>query len=176
MLMAALHSVAMVLQMSVKLPLQPKPVDDILSKEAQWANAQKTEGVLRRANCEKHGLSFCILLQLLTHTTLSSVWQQATLQPLLAAHTIRPCHTAHVQPALRTVWTSGAAPSPPITALIKSSSHHQIEPAPVRLRAAKCGKCGGGEAYFLEVQTRSADEPASLFFRCTRCAHRWREG
>jgi DNA-directed RNA polymerase III subunit RPC11 len=44
------------------------------------------------------------------------------------------------------------------------------------LLAAKCPRCDSKEAFFMEIQTRSADEPASLFFRCTQCAQRWREG
>lgn len=38
-----------------------------------------------------------------------------------------------------------------------------------------CPRCGNGQAYFMEVQTRSADEPATLFFRCTSCKVQWRE-
>jgi len=40
---------------------------------------------------------------------------------------------------------------------------------------ATCPKCGNNEAYYWEVQTRSADEPATRFFKCTRCGHVWRE-
>ena len=39
-----------------------------------------------------------------------------------------------------------------------------------------CEKCGNNEAWFNEVQIRSADEPATLFYCCTKCGHRWREG
>ena len=42
--------------------------------------------------------------------------------------------------------------------------------------AVPCPKCGHTAAYFMEVQTRSADEPATLFFRCEKCKHNWREG
>jgi hypothetical protein len=35
------------MQITMKLPLQKKQVDDILSQEDQWANAQKTEGAGR---------------------------------------------------------------------------------------------------------------------------------
>ncbi len=38
-----------------------------------------------------------------------------------------------------------------------------------------CPKCGNNEAYYWEVQTRSADEPATRFFKCTKCGYVWRE-
>ncbi|MES1913335.1 MAG: hypothetical protein MHM6MM_005526 [Cercozoa sp. M6MM] len=37
-----------------------------------------------------------------------------------------------------------------------------------------CPKCGHGKAYFYEMQTRSADEPMTQFFRCIECAHQWK--
>jgi len=40
---------------------------------------------------------------------------------------------------------------------------------------AKCPKCGNDEAYFWEVQTRAADEPATKFLRCTKCKYTWRD-
>lgn len=40
---------------------------------------------------------------------------------------------------------------------------------------AKCPKCAHGEALFLEVQTRSADEPMTIFYQCTRCRLDWKE-
>jgi DNA-directed RNA polymerase subunit M len=38
-----------------------------------------------------------------------------------------------------------------------------------------CPECGNNKAYWWTVQTRSADEPMTTFFRCTRCKHTWRE-
>ncbi len=38
-----------------------------------------------------------------------------------------------------------------------------------------CPQCGNREAYWWSVQTRSADEPMTQFFRCTQCGHTWRE-
>jgi len=29
--------------------------------------------------------------------------------------------------------------------------------------------CRNMEAYFMQIQLRSADEPMSIFFRCTKC-------
>ena len=40
---------------------------------------------------------------------------------------------------------------------------------------ALCPKCGHNEAYYWELQTRSADEPATRFFKCVKCGHTWRE-
>jgi len=38
-----------------------------------------------------------------------------------------------------------------------------------------CTKCGHNEAFYWMVQTRSADESSTQFFRCTRCGNTWRE-
>lgn len=38
-----------------------------------------------------------------------------------------------------------------------------------------CPECGNPEAYYWELQTRGADEPATRFFKCARCGHVWRE-
>ncbi len=40
---------------------------------------------------------------------------------------------------------------------------------------AKCPDCGNNEAYNWEIQTRSADEAATQFFKCLKCGHTWRE-
>ncbi|KAF2194942.1 hypothetical protein K469DRAFT_698502 [Zopfia rhizophila CBS 207.26] len=36
-------------------------------------------------------------------------------------------------------------------------------------------KCRNGEAYFYMVQIRSADEPMTAFYKCTKCNKEWRE-
>ncbi len=38
-----------------------------------------------------------------------------------------------------------------------------------------CTKCGNHGAYWFMQQTRSADEPATMFLCCTKCKHKWRE-
>lgn len=38
-----------------------------------------------------------------------------------------------------------------------------------------CSSCNHGRAYFLQVQTRSADEPMTVFYKCCNCGNRWRE-
>lgn len=40
---------------------------------------------------------------------------------------------------------------------------------------AACPKCKNGEAFWWTQQTRSADEAPTLFLRCTKCKHSWRE-
>ena len=42
--------------------------------------------------------------------------------------------------------------------------------------AVACPQCRHSQAYFKEIQTRSADEPATLFFKCARCDFQWKEG
>ena len=39
----------------------------------------------------------------------------------------------------------------------------------------RCPKCSNEKAYYLQVQTRSADEPMTTYYRCTKCAHNWSE-
>jgi len=37
-----------------------------------------------------------------------------------------------------------------------------------------CSQCENMEAYWWMQQTRSADEPPTMFYRCTKCGHSWR--
>ena len=37
-----------------------------------------------------------------------------------------------------------------------------------------CEKCGNDEAVWWMLQTRSADEPTTQFYRCTKCNNTWR--
>jgi len=39
----------------------------------------------------------------------------------------------------------------------------------------ECPKCGNETAEYFQLQTRSADEPATTFYRCTKCNYRWRK-
>jgi DNA-directed RNA polymerase subunit M len=39
----------------------------------------------------------------------------------------------------------------------------------------RCPKCGSDEVYYWMVQTRSADEPMTRFYRCKKCGYTWRE-
>ena len=37
-----------------------------------------------------------------------------------------------------------------------------------------CPKCGNDEAYWWMQQTRSADEPPTVFYKCKKCGYVWR--
>eukprot|EP00244_Chara_vulgaris_P006643 TRINITY_DN2513_c0_g1_i1.p2 TRINITY_DN2513_c0_g1~~TRINITY_DN2513_c0_g1_i1.p2 ORF type:complete len:111 (-),score=24.68 TRINITY_DN2513_c0_g1_i1:133-465(-) len=41
-----------------------------------------------------------------------------------------------------------------------------------------CPKCTYGQAFFMQIQIRSADEPMTTFYKCCnmQCQFRWREG
>ena len=39
----------------------------------------------------------------------------------------------------------------------------------------ECEKCGNDEAVWWMLQTRSADEPTTQFYRCTKCRYTWRD-
>ncbi len=46
---------------------------------------------------------------------------------------------------------------------------------PLPMVEMRCEKCNNTHAYFWLQQTRSADEPPTQFFRCTKCKYTWRE-
>ena len=39
-----------------------------------------------------------------------------------------------------------------------------------------CPKCEHPRAYFMQLQTRSADEPMTTFVVCNECGNRWKVG
>ncbi len=46
---------------------------------------------------------------------------------------------------------------------------------PLPMTVMECPKCANKHAWYWLQQTRSADEPPTQFFRCTKCKHVWRE-
>lgn len=42
---------------------------------------------------------------------------------------------------------------------------------------ADCPACAHNRAYFMQMQTRSADEPMTTFYKCANpvCGHNWRD-
>mmetsp|Transcript_9331 Transcript_9331/g.10849 ORF Transcript_9331/g.10849 Transcript_9331/m.10849 type:complete len:110 (+) Transcript_9331:111-440(+) len=41
--------------------------------------------------------------------------------------------------------------------------------------AAVCPQCSCSEAYFMQMQIRSADEPMSVFYKCVQCSNQWND-
>ncbi len=39
----------------------------------------------------------------------------------------------------------------------------------------RCEMCKNELAYYYQMQTRSADEPMTTFYKCTKCGHNWKE-
>jgi DNA-directed RNA polymerase III subunit RPC11 len=45
----------------------------------------------------------------------------------------------------------------------------------VEQTSANCPDCGNQKAYFKQMQTRSADEPMTTFYKCVGCSYMWKE-
>ncbi|NHJ00580.1 MAG: transcription factor S [Candidatus Heimdallarchaeota archaeon] len=43
------------------------------------------------------------------------------------------------------------------------------------IATVKCTKCGNNEAVYWQLQTRSADEASTTFYRCKKCKFTWRD-
>jgi DNA-directed RNA polymerase III subunit RPC11 len=41
--------------------------------------------------------------------------------------------------------------------------------------SARCPQCGHDQAYFMQIQIRSADEPSTTFYRCCQCSKQWND-
>ena len=61
-------------------------------------------------------------------------------------------------------------------AKIKSDEHIYESTMKSMSSEFKCGKCKKKETVYHELQTRSADEPMTLFITCLNCGNRWRLG
>ncbi len=40
---------------------------------------------------------------------------------------------------------------------------------------ARCPYCSFGNAFFMQIQIRSADEPMTTFYRCVQCTKQWHD-
>ncbi|MFX1518236.1 MAG: transcription factor S [Promethearchaeota archaeon] len=50
---------------------------------------------------------------------------------------------------------------------------HDLDTMPTA--TVRCDKCNNNEAFYWQLQTRSADEASTTFYRCKRCGHTWRD-
>ncbi len=63
----------------------------------------------------------------------------------------------------------------PAEKIIVVKEGEEARGAQVLKGVVSCPKCGHDEVIFWMMQTRSADEPMTRFYRCVRCKHTWRE-
>lgn len=144
-------------------PAKVKKLDDVLGSEQEWENAEKTEGV------------FCCLCAALLlvpcshcHTSAAHLGETACLCCSLRL-LVLPL-AALPDSAL------GASPVSVSGAFHFSRFASDRRPIPVAT-PADCPKCHHQEAFFRQIQIRSADEPMTIFYRCANsaCGHRWRD-
>ena len=136
-------------QLVKRVALKKKEVDDVLGGDEAWANVQKTDGGLIDAKGLAGSSEGRACYMHAQHAPCGMLgWD---------------CRNVNVD-ALGEQWAQVRQPSSP---------HRSSLPASA---AVTCPKCSYHQAYFMEIQIRSADEPATLFFKCVQCAAQWREG
>jgi DNA-directed RNA polymerase subunit M len=57
--------------------------------------------------------------------------------------------------------------------MVVIDSDDEVETMPTA--SARCEKCGNNEAVYWQLQTRSADEASTTFYRCRKCKFTWRD-
>jgi DNA-directed RNA polymerase subunit M len=57
--------------------------------------------------------------------------------------------------------------------VVETSEDADFEGQP-RSTDVTCEACGNGAAYYTLMQTASADEPPTRFYKCTECGKKWR--
>jgi len=76
----------------------------------------------------------------------------------------------HVEGAGKKTYSGPAAEEPEIPHLNVLDKGDQTPPT-VKI---ECEKCGHDKAVWWMLQTRSADEATTQFYRCVKCGHTWR--
>ena len=107
------------------------------------------------------------MISVLTNLDSTSYVQNKTLLPRLLNHEMMPHEVAFLSPAEL---------CPERWAGVKESlRHNETDYVPTEfVTLYKCGKCGARKTTIHELQTRSADEPMTLFITCFNCKHKWR--
>eukprot|EP00917_Polyrhabdina_sp_WS-2016_P012004 GHVP01026389.1.p1 GENE.GHVP01026389.1~~GHVP01026389.1.p1 ORF type:complete len:108 (-),score=4.39 GHVP01026389.1:89-412(-) len=74
--------------------------------------------------------------------------------------------------------------SPIIDPIIKNVQYSQLEDKIMDrekewkyadITDSLCPNCNHTKAYYIQLQTRSADEGSTTFYRCKQCSHIWKE-
>ncbi|CBZ25715.1 putative RNA polymerase III C11 subunit [Leishmania mexicana MHOM/GT/2001/U1103] len=100
-----------------------------------------------------------------------------TIQHSFVAHN-RQIMDAEEDPAMEAAALSSAAvchttaASAPVVKAETSAEGGQITTIPCQ---NEDNPCRSTKAYFIQIQMRSADEPATVFFKCVECGHQWRQ-
>ncbi|KAG5507291.1 hypothetical protein GH5_07383 [Leishmania sp. Ghana 2012 LV757] len=100
-----------------------------------------------------------------------------TIQHSFVAHN-RQLMDAEEDPATEMTTSSSAttshptADSGPAVKATVSAEGGQITTIPCQ---NEDNPCTSTKAYFIQAQMRSADEPATVFFKCVECGHQWRQ-
>lgn len=77
---------------------------------------------------------------------------------------------------LQTDWLITASPQnlwPEVWASVPINTDRMIAPEVATTDEFRCGRCKKRATTFYQMQTRSADEPMTLFIKCVKCGHRW---
>jgi DNA-directed RNA polymerase subunit M/transcription elongation factor TFIIS len=132
--------------------LAPKVVEDVFDDERVWANAQRTNQgvwVISCTGCVYTGL--CLWLCVCLGGGCLCTGLPSVFARLRHLSMMHLTHTTY----------------PPTT-------NQQRQP---KTTTAVCPACRGPDAFFAEMQTRSADEPATVFYRCAArgCGRVWTE-
>ena len=107
------------------------------------------------------------MISVLTNLDSSSYVQNKTLLPRLMNREMLPHEVAFLSPAelYPERWAS----------VKESLRHNETDYVPTEfVTLYKCGKCGARKTTIHELQTRSVDEPMTLFITCFNCKHKWR--
>ena len=107
------------------------------------------------------------MIAVMTNLDSSSYVQNHTLLPRLLQNEMQPHEIAFLSPSelFPERWQSAK----------ESLQHNETDFVPTEfVTLYKCGKCGERKTTIHELQTRSADEPMTLFITCFNCKHKWR--
>jgi len=69
------------------------------------------------------------------------------------------------------ILIAGSLPSKKKEIVIMQKGDEEIDLPKTKIM---CPKCENSEAYWWMQQTRSADEPPTIFYRCCKCNYSWR--
>jgi transcription elongation factor S-II len=107
------------------------------------------------------------MISVITNLDNQSYVQNKTLLPRIIHNEMMPHEVAFLTP-------SELCPERWVTVL-ENLQHNETDYVPTEfVTMYRCSKCGERKTTIHELQTRSADEPMTLFITCFNCKHKWR--